>query len=91
MGCERQKDKRQIKPNWTYEGALTTDAEAIRSIRIQPGHGFVLDHAPDEGQWHVHLSYRIEAGQPFSKAHRMDLKERLRLAFGEIDRHSCAC
>ncbi|MGN6828881.1 hypothetical protein [Paucibacter sp. M5-1] len=88
MGCQRQAEKRPAKPSYTYVGAITATAEAIRAIRVK-GHGFQLEHAPEEGLWHAHVSYLKEPNAEFNRAHKLDLKEHLRKAFGPLESHSC--
>lgn len=88
MGCERQAVKRERRPDYTYIGAITATAAAIRAIRVN-GHGFQLEHSPDEGQWHAHVSYLREPTAEFNRAHKMDLKERLRGVFGALEPHRC--
>lgn len=89
MGCLRQAQKRESRPDYTYVGAITSTAAAIRSIRIKDGHGFQLEHAPEEGLWHAHVSYLRRPDAEFTRAHKMDLKEHLRNVFGALDRHTC--
>jgi hypothetical protein len=91
MGCERQAQKREKRPDYTYVGAITSTAAAIRAIRVKDGHGFQLEHEPDEGQWHVHLSYLRRPGAEFTRVHKMDLKEHLRNVFSQLEAHTCAC
>jgi hypothetical protein len=89
LGCGRQQEKRATKPNWTYEGAITTHVAAIRSIQTKDGHGFSVVHAPDEGIWHAHVCYRKQDGQEFNRVHKMDLKEHLRGVFSDLEPHTC--
>lgn len=90
MGCERQREKRAAgRDSWTYEGAITAQVKAIRDIATPEG-GFAVEHAPDEGQWHVHVSMRAADGVKLNKAHKMNLKEHLRRAFTALEAHKCA-
>jgi hypothetical protein len=49
-------------------------AEAIRGIRTRPGHGFALLHEPEEGLYHVAISYRPADNCPLSKNQKNELK-----------------
>lgn len=90
LGCERQQTKRVTKPSWTYVGAITASVASIRAIQTTAGHGFTVEHAPEEGIWHAHVSIRAGAGGAPNKAHKMDLKEHLRCVFSALEAHSCA-
>lgn len=90
LGCERQRAKREGgKSAWTYEGAITAEVDRVREIRTREGHGFHLEHAPEEGLWHVHISMVPASGQLLNKGHKIDLKEWLRKVFSTIEAHSC--
>lgn len=90
MGCEKQGSKRAAGRNWTYIGAMSAAAGAIRSIRTVDGHGFKLDHAPEEGSWHVHVAFAPLDGVKLNRPQKVDLKEHLLRAFGGIETHTCA-
>ena len=42
LGCAMQATKREAKPTWTYEGAVSTKVSAIRDIKNQAGDGFFV-------------------------------------------------
>ena len=89
LGCERQKVKRATKPAWTYVGAITATVNRIRSIQTKAGHGFSVEHAPEDGEWHAHVSIRTSDGGSLNKAHKMDLREHLRGVFSGLEPHTC--
>lgn len=92
LGCVMQAAKREAKPNWTYEGAVSTQVLAIRGIRNQVGDGFSVAHAPDEGEHHAHVGYVLVAGDENLKHRKADLKEFLRNTFltAGFEQHECA-
>ncbi|MCM3563717.1 hypothetical protein [Hydrogenophaga intermedia] len=89
LGCRRQGDRRQYRPNWTYEGAITALVRNIRSIATQYGDRFEVVHAPDEGVHHAHIEYRLAETKQYIKQRKLDLKEYLRRQFGDLDLHEC--
>lgn len=90
LGCAREKLRRETKPNWTYEGAITAHVQAIRDIATNEGDTFDVVHAPDEGQHHAHVQYRLAQGQNFLKQRKLNLKEMLCAVFLPLDAHSCS-
>jgi hypothetical protein len=89
IGCDRQRQKIVTKPNYRYSGFIDSTAEKIRTIETARGHGFSLIHHPAEGQYHVHVHYRIAAGAELQKNDKSELKDAIRKAFGGLTAHSC--
>lgn len=89
LGCDRQKVRREDKPHWTYEGAITATVADIREIQTPVGDGFEVLHDPDEGVHHAHIKYRLAQVQDGLRQRKLDLKERLRKSFGALDSHAC--
>jgi hypothetical protein len=90
LGCERQKHRRAISPHWTYQGAITASVQSIRNIRgNHAGDTFEVVHAPDEGVHHAHIEMRLSDETALLKQRKVDLKERLRLVFSDLDPHTC--
>lgn len=91
LGCQRQRVKREGgKATWTYEGAITAEVDRIRAIKTSEGHGFHVEHAPEEGNWHAHISLMPAPGQQLNKGHKINLKEWLRGVFSPVEVHTCA-
>lgn len=89
LGCERQKLKRETKPSWTYEGAITARVAEIRQLKNIAGDGFTVVHAPDEGRYHAHIGLAMAGGDDRIRQRKSDLKERLRGVFSQPDAHVC--
>ncbi len=91
LGCAMQATKREAKPNWAYEGAVSATVSAIRDIKNQAGDRFFVEHVPDEGQHHAHVGYVFSPNPENQKNRRVDLKEFLRNAFlvAGFEQHDC--
>lgn len=89
LGCNRQAEKRTTRPDWTYEGAITAQVGAVRSIVNREGDRFEIVHAPDEGLHHAHIEYRLVEAQERKKQRKNDLKEFLRAVFSPLVAHKC--
>lgn len=93
MGCARQMQKRTAKvgSTWTYEGAITTTAGAIRAIANRNGCGFLIEHDPSDGQGdhHLKIGYRVPEGHALGPAEKQELKRLLVGAFAPMERHNC--
>jgi hypothetical protein len=94
LGCERVAAKRQSKPGIRYTGFKSSTAGAIRGIRTSRGHGFTMNHAPDEGRrHHAEVCYAPASQNGVTKLmpnDKAELKEFLKNAFGELVSYSCA-
>jgi len=94
LGCEREAAKRQSNPEmrYAYAGFISSTAGAIRGVRTARGHGFTMNHAPDEGRHHAEVCY-APAGQngitDLKKADKVELRAALRKVFDELVSHSC--
>ena len=87
-----QATKREVNPNWTYEGAVSTKVSTILDIKNQAGDSFFVKHVPEEGQHHAHVGYVFSADGANLKKRKIDLKEFLRNAFfaAGLEQHQCA-
>lgn len=90
LGCERERNVRQRKPDMRYAGFITAVTGSIRRIRTAAGHGFAVEHKPEEGDHHAEIRYAIAPGvTTLSKSAKADLKVTLREAFGPLVSHTC--
>jgi hypothetical protein len=93
LGCQRESEKRETKPDMRYSGFISSTAGAIRGIRTQRGHGFALMHIPEEGLHHIGVFYAPDGGaSPTSlkPGDKGELKLALGQVFGDLIPHSCA-
>ena len=88
LGCQIQENKKANKPDYRYKGAITADVQRISLIRSTLMNGFSVKHDPEEGVWHVEISYAQHAG-PITRNERTELRAKLREVFGAIEPHSC--
>lgn len=87
LGCEREVEKRQFKPEMRYGGFIPGVVKAIRGIKTNRGHGFTVDHKPDEGQHHTEISYA--PASVLNKTDKGELKFALQKVFGSLVPHTC--
>lgn len=60
--------------NKRYLGFVRTDARSIRAFRSAAGFGFALEHAPEEGLQHVHISFSANNGIAPNKQQKSELR-----------------
>lgn len=60
--------------NKRYLGFVRADARRIRAFRSAAGFGFVLEHAPEEGLQHVHISFSTNDGVAPNKQQKSELR-----------------
>jgi hypothetical protein len=84
IGCEREANTRERKPQMRYVGYLPSTAGVIRDIKTRPGHGFSVIHAPLEGIHHAEIAYRATADRKLTKGEKTELKFALRQVFGDL-------
>ena len=89
IGCDREAHVRARKPQFRYEGHITTAADAVRTILSSRGHRFVVLHVPKEGQAHAEIRYAPLDGVQFSRTDRTELKVRLAEQWSALQSHSC--
>jgi hypothetical protein len=82
LGSAWEAKKKQKKPDMRYIGFISSIARDIRGITTQPGHGFSLSHAPEEGHHHAEISYKPNGSM--SRAQKNELKVALRNVFGPL-------
>jgi hypothetical protein len=70
------------EPDRKYEGFVTGQVGSIRNIRTVRGHGFQVDHAPNEGRHHVHIAYLPAGDTKLKPSERAELRERIANLFG---------
>lgn len=93
IGCGMQQKKRaEGRSDWTYEGALTTNAGALRGLTNGYGDGFFVVHAPEEGDEHLHIGFSMLPSDEGARARRTELADVLRTFFKglPLDAHVCA-
>ena len=89
IGCTREAEKRQAKPETRYKGCGTTTAGAIRCHKNARGHGFSVRHAPEEGLHHASVAYAPANGVDLLKGDRTELKVWLGERFSNHASHDC--
>jgi hypothetical protein len=90
LGCEREVAKRVTKPEMRYAGFISALSGAIRSIRTNRGHGFGVNHAPEEGVHHAEVCYSpVGDGLKLKPADKAELKLALKGKFGDLASYSC--
>ncbi len=91
LGCEREAEVRERKPDMSYAGFVASIAGAVRAIQTRAGHGFRVRHEPREGDDHAEISYRPAPGKQVSeleKNEKSELKLALRQKFGDLVPHT---
>jgi hypothetical protein len=93
LGCEQQSRKKAQSPDarFRYEGAITANVGAIRTISTARGFGFEVRHEPSGGQGrhHAEIRRRRSGDETPKKSDRADLLVSLKNVFGKLEPHSC--
>ena len=89
FGTKFEEIKRNKNPKTTYKGFCSSAAEAIRNLKFSDvdGHGFKIDHEPDEGNYHAHVSYDFANGTKYEdvlKSRRQQLRYNLSKVFRQF-------
>lgn len=70
-----------------YGGFVPAVVGNIRTIRTARGHGFLVEHKPEEGQHHAEVSY-LPDGE-LKRADKNELKYALEKVFDVLVPHTC--
>lgn len=91
LGCAQQARKRESGRATTYKGAITSVAERIRTLRSAKGHGFKVEHRPedDQGQHHAEVELAYANGAQATKAERSELKRMIHSVWNPLEAHAC--
>lgn len=89
LGFKWEAAKRLSKPDVRYRGFVTAIVGHIRAIcNTSPaGHGFRVEHMPDEGIEHAGIAYELVGGSTYddlSPSVKSDLRYRLERTFGPL-------
>jgi hypothetical protein len=84
LGCERETEKKAHKPEYRYVGALSAGVRPLRLAKTARGHGFSVEHHPEDGQGahHAELHLTHGGGPPIAKLDRAELRVLLEVIFG---------
>ena len=74
MGRRIEKAAVAVGRNKRYLGFVRADAKKIRAFQSAAGFGFVLEHAPEEGLHHVHISFSLNNGTAPNKPQKSELR-----------------
>lgn len=87
LGRELETTMRQKIVDRRYTGFVSAIVGAIREIQTPNGHGFAVNHAPDEGRHHVEICF-ASAGQigvvKLKPSEKAELKAYLEKVFDEL-------
>ena len=89
LGCERERLKRENKPNWQYLGFVTARAGDVRDRKTVRRHGFAVEHKPCEGIHHAEIRLVAAEGTTMTSAEKTELRMALEGIFGPLARHTC--
>ena len=93
IGFERERRRRDDYPDRSpmrYVGFITSQVGEVRSLKNARGHGFSVDHLPeDRRRYHAGISYAPAPGVSLSKNDKTELKQYLRQVFGPLASHGC--
>jgi hypothetical protein len=68
-----------------YRGFSNAIVASIRTVKNPDGHGFKLEHLPEEGRlYHAEVGYAPQQGVDFIKIHRTHLKVLLNTLFSKL-------
>lgn len=87
LGCNTQAFKRGQGRNQTYIGALTSNIGRLRCLRSLNGARFIIEQVPDEGQWHLHISF--DQTQSLTRNDKAELKKKIKDEFAARSEHAC--
>jgi hypothetical protein len=81
IGVNRERQRREMKPDFRYEGFISAKVTSLREITSADGkHGFRIQHEPlDDARYHVHIYY-CPSGDICSREIRKLTRTELRLA-----------
>ena len=95
LGCEkeaRDNSSREPENQRRYMGCLESLVGRVRAIVNTSGHGFSVDHAPEEGVHHVHIEVRPVDGMTIddvTKTEMNDLRDEIYRIFAPLIPYSC--
>lgn len=95
MGCEKETRDNLSRPpdsKRRYRGCIEGNVGDIRAIEIVSGHGFGVEHAPEEGIHHVHVEVHAVNGRSIgdiTKTEMHDLRDEIFKVFAPLVPHTC--
>ena len=96
LGCANQDAKRALGRAATYKGAITSVVEQIRALKSAKGHGFRVEHRPenDQGIHHAEIELAFNAGLAEGakppKSEVSELKRMIHGIWGQLEAHECS-
>jgi hypothetical protein len=89
IGCAKETSDREKNKARRYSGFRTSIARTLRQLCTSRGHTFKVEHAPKEGDWHVHLILVQADGITLSKNDKAEIRAKVQNAFGDLTAQSC--
>jgi hypothetical protein len=90
IGCEIQSVIRTRRPEAEYRGLIKAIAGSVRAARTVRGHGFIVEHAPEEGLHHAEVGIDPAPNTQILPADKEELRLALEKIFSALFPHSCA-
>lgn len=81
IGLLIAENRREKNPNCSYEGYTTSLTQIIRQIQNSNGHGFDVEHKPEEGIYHAEILYKVDPDKELKKSDKTELKGYLTKVF----------
>lgn len=72
-----------------YQGSIETQVGRVRGIQSGRGHGFDVNHEPDEGIAHAEIAMRAAPNLQLHINDLQELRDRLFNLFGSLVAHAC--